>query len=283
MTSHQKGLIFAHITAVLFGMTGVLGALIQSDAGVITFGRASFALISLYIASVMLSLKLTHHISRRLAYSLTLSGVMLSIHWITFFVGIKMGSVAMATLGFASFPAFITLIERIVLRDKISVTSWVLVLVVMLGLILVSPSIDPKLANTKGLLWGIISGFSFACLAVTNRTIGYRLNPISIAFWQNLVVAVTSFPLIFFASLRLSPSDWLWLGVLGIICTALSHFLFVSSIQRINARTAGLIISLEPVYAIIVAWWLFNEEPTLKMIIGGVLIIGAAIYPKTNE
>lgn len=283
MTNHQKGLTFAHLAAILFGMTGILGALIQADASFITFGRASFAFISLGLSAVLLKLSLRENISPTLTRSLLLSGILLAVHWGTFFLSIKIGGVAMATLGFASFPAFVTLIERFVLKDNISLTSWILVTIVMVGLILVSPEFDLRNTNTEGLLWGILSGFCFGSLAVVNRTIGQRLHPISIAFWQNLIVAIVTLPFIFFMDMTIHTNDLLWLAVLGIICTAFSHYLFVSSVQYISARTTGLIISLEPVYAIVVAWLLFNEEPTLKMIIGGILIIGAAIYPQEKQ
>ncbi len=283
MTNHQKGLTFAHLAAILFGMTGILGALIQADASFITFGRGSFAFISLGLSAVLLKLSLRENISPTLTRSLLLSGILLAVHWGTFFLSIKVGGVAMATLGFASFPAFITLIERFVLKDNISLTSWILVTIVMVGLILVSPELDLRNTNTEGLLWGILSGFCFASLAVVNRTIGQRLHPISIAFWQNLIVAIVTLPFIFFMDMTIHTNDLLWLAILGIICTAFSHYLFVSSVQYISARTTGLIISLEPVYAIVVAWLLFNEEPTLKMIIGGILIIGAAIYPQEKQ
>lgn len=280
MTRQQKGLIFAHFAAVLFGMTGILGALIHSDATVITFGRASFAFVSLFVVSLLLKNPPSKGLNNPLIRSLLFSGILLAIHWGTFFYSIKVGGVAMATLGFASFPTFITLIERFVLHDKVSLRAWILVLVVMIGLFLVSPELNLQNSNTEGLLWGILSGLSFGSLAVVNRTIGQRLHPVSIAFWQNLIVACVTLPFLFILPINLSSSDVFWLAILGILCTALSHFLFVSSVQYINARTTGLIISLEPVYAILVAWTLFNEEPTLKMFIGGALIIGTAFYPK---
>ncbi len=279
MTNHQKGLVFAHLAAVLFGMTGILGALIQMDASLITFGRASLAFISLYLYSRLVGISLTQHLSPFFMGRLLFSGVLLAIHWVTFFYAVKIGGVAMATLGFASFPAFITLIERFILRDKVNSTAWLLVFIVMFGLFLVSPELTWQNTNSVGLVWGISSGLSFAGLAVVNRTMGHQLSAISISFWQNLIVAIVTLPTLCFISLSMTGNDGVYLLILGVICTALSHVLFVSSVKYIPARTTGLIISLEPVYAIVVAWWLFNEQPTLKMIIGGILIIGAAIYP----
>jgi len=72
--------------------------------------------------------------------------------------------------------------------------------------------------------------------------------------------------------------DWLWLALLGIFCTGLSHYLFVSSLTRLNARSAGLVIALEPVYAIGFAWLLFAQQPSLRMIAGAALIVAAIVW-----
>ena len=61
-------------------------------------------------------------------------------------------------------------------------------------------------------------------------------------------------------------------------CTGLSHFLFVSSLTRLNARSAGLVIALEPVYAIAFAWVLFSQQPTVRMMAGAALIVAAIVW-----
>ena len=71
--------------------------------------------------------------------------------------------------------------------------------------------------------------------------------------------------------------DWLWLALLGVLCTGLAHSLFVASLRVLKARTTSVIFALEPVYGIAFAWWLFNEQPTLRMLIGGALIIIASV------
>lgn len=69
--------------------------------------------------------------------------------------------------------------------------------------------------------------------------------------------------------------DWLWIGLLGVFCTGVAHSLFVASLAVIKARTAAVVFALEPVYGITMAWLLFNENPTLRMLLGGALIIVA--------
>ena len=60
-------------------------------------------------------------------------------------------------------------------------------------------------------------------------------------------------------------------------CTGLSHYLFVSSLTRLNARSAGLVIALEPVYAIAFAWALFSQQPAAHAA-GAALIVTAIVW-----
>ncbi|NOM41349.1 EamA family transporter, partial [Klebsiella pneumoniae] len=53
--------------------------------------------------------------------------------------------------------------------------------------------------------------------------------------------------------------------------------LFVKSLDGLQARTAGMIIALEPVYAIACAWWLFGEQPSLRMGAGAALVVLATV------
>ncbi len=279
MTPRQQGLACAHIAAVFFGLTGVLGHVIDAVPMTITFGRALFAVLALLVVSLILKTSLLRGISQRHVVSLLCSGLSLTIHWVTFFMAVKTGGIAIATLGFASFPAFITLLERVVLKDQVRLLDWILAIMVIAGLILVTPAIDLSNDGTIGLFWGIVSAITFATLALINRTLN-GLNAVQVAFWQNLVVLLLCLPLGISGMALLSGSSLLWLIVLGVVCTALSHFLFVQSLRNITARSAGLIIALEPVYAIAFAMIFFNEQPTLRMAIGAVLIIAAAVWPR---
>lgn len=156
--------------------------------------------------------------------------------------------------------------------------EWLLLGLVTAGLVLVTPSFDLADQGTVGLAWGLLSGLTFALLALSNRRSASGMDPMQVACWQNLVVALVMLP---FAAAQL-PSvaavDWLWLALLGVFCTGLSHYLFVSSLTRLNARSAGLVIALEPVYAIAFAWALFSQQPTPRMLAGAALIVTAIVW-----
>ena len=277
MTTHRTALTAAHIAAVLFGLTGIFGALIHPDAIVITFGRAAFAVAALAAFGMVQRRPLLRGLDGARRCVLGVTGLLLAVHWVTFFVAVKTGGVAVATLGFASFPAFIALLDVAVFRERIGSSEGMLLALITLGLVLVTPSFDFGDQGTVGLIWGLASGLSFALLAMTNRRATRGIDAMQVAFWQNLVVALVLTP---FAAEKLSAPalvDWFYLGLLGVFCTGLAQYLFVKSLDGLNARSAGMIIALEPVYAIACAWWLFGERPSLRMLAGAALIIFAII------
>ena len=336
---HVSALAAAHGVAMLFGLTGILGALIRFDAVAITAGRAGFAATALLVLALTQRRPLLQGLGLRRAGIVLASGFLLAVHWITFFMAVKVGGVAVATLGFASFPAFIALLDVVLFRERIGRAEGTMLALVTLGLVLVTPSFDVGDQGTVGLLWGLASGLSFAGLAICNRRGNRGMDAIQVAFWQNLLVALLVLPLLGLglagggegvpmtdaahvaspvapfqaasseaashqaaphqlAPHQLAPpqvahsqatsslvtgaaaidwASWFWLAVLGVLCTGLAHTLFVKSLEALDARSAGMIIALEPVYAIACAWWLFGEEPSGRMLVGASLIILATV------
>lgn len=278
-SGHRNALLVAHIAAVLFGLTGILGHLIEADATLITFGRATFAFIALGFVAGLRGTRLLDALTLRNLPVIGLTGALLAAHWVTFFVAVKVGGVAVATLGFASFPAFIAMIDRVVYRERIGATEALLLLMVSAGLVLVVPSFDLLDQGTIGLLWGLASGLAFALLTVANRRGAAGMTAMQTSFWQNVVVAALVAPVAFshLGETSLASSDWVNLALLGVFCTGLSQYLFVKSLEGLQARTAGMIIALEPVYAIAGAWMLFGDQPSLRMFAGAALIVLATI------
>jgi len=208
---------------------------------------------------------------------LLLSGVLLAGHWISFFVSVKIAGVAIATLGFASFPAFTVLLEGLLFRERTRAIEFAMVGLVCAGLLLVAPAFDLNSGPTTGLLYGVLSGLLFALLSLLNRAVTRGLDPVRSALWQNLAILAGLLPFSWSAIPAIPVQDWLWLALLGVLCTGLEHSLFVASLRVLKARTTSVIFALEPVYGIAFAWWLFNEQPTLRMLLGGALIIIASV------
>jgi len=247
---------------------------------VITMGRAFFAVLALFALSCIFGLKGDQRRADAVSWRdhprvFVISGAMLAVHWVSFFYSVKLGGVAVATLGFASFPAFITLIEALFLREKVGRAEWLRLLLVTAGLVLITPSFDWADRGTEGLVWGVVSGAAFGVLAVLNRRKLSHVNAFQVAGIQNALVFFFVLPWVVPSLLQVSVSDWLLIAALGVICTGLAHLLFVASLRQLPARTAGLVVAAEPLYAILFAWLLFNQIPSLRMMIGAAVMMAA--------
>uniref|UniRef100_UPI003340A352 DMT family transporter n=1 Tax=Castellaniella defragrans TaxID=75697 RepID=UPI003340A352 len=278
----RQAQISIHTAAILFGLTGIFGELIQASAILITAGRALFATVALALFIRHQGHKFTRP-SRTLAGVLAAAGLLLAVHWITFFIGVKVGGIAIATLGFASFPAFIALLEGFLFKERTSAGEWLVVALVTIGLVLVTPSFDFRDQATLGLAWAVLSGLAFALFTLANRKAAGSLPAREVACWENLAVTLLTLPWCLTAFAGLRALDWLWLFILGVFCTALSHALLVSSLSRLKARTAGLVIALEPIYAILFAALLFAQYPSARALLGGAIMIGAIVWSGTRN
>jgi drug/metabolite transporter (DMT)-like permease len=276
--TERKALLAIHLGALLFGLSGIFGKLANTVPMAIVAGRAIFAVVALALFARLLNQNHSQRPNARQLAMLALGGLLLGSHWLTFFEAVKVSGVAIATLGFASFPAFTVLLEGLLFRERTRPSEFAMVALVCLGLILVTPNFDLDNQATVGLLWAILSGLLFALLSLLNRAGTRGLDPVQAALCQNLTVLLCFLPFAWPLLPSLALLDWFWLALLGVFCTGLAHSLFVASLRVIKARSAAVIFALEPVYGIAFAWWLFNEIPTLRMLLGGTLIILAIFF-----
>lgn len=266
-----------HIGALMFGLTGVFGKLASASPSVIVFGRGIFAVMALAFFARFASNTAWKALQRADWARLILAGVLLAAHWVSFFIAVKVAGVAVATLGFASFPAFTVILEGLLFRERIRSNEIILVVLVSIGLVLVTPEFNLASEATTGLLWAVFSGLTFALLSLVNRVSSKNVPPVQAALYQNLIVATCLLPVAAPELGSVPALDWLWIGLLGVFCTGLAHSLFVASLAVIKARTAAVVFAMEPVYGITFAWLLFAEIPTLSMLLGGALIIIAIV------
>lgn len=264
-----------HLGALLFGLSGIFGKLANTTPQMISAGRAFFAVVALLLFAKLISNAQLVRLSLKQLSQLALGGALLGGHWWSFFEAVQISGVAIATLGFASFPAFTVLLEGLLFRERTQRIEYTMVALVCLGLVLVTPNFNLASQATTGLLWAVLSGLLFALLSLLNRASTRGIDPVQAALYQNLTVLLLFMPLAWPSLPSVQTQDWLWMAMLGIFCTGLAHSLFVASLRVLKARTTAVIFALEPVYGIAFAWLLFNEQPTLRMLAGGLLIVSA--------
>jgi drug/metabolite transporter (DMT)-like permease len=208
---------------------------------------------------------------------LLLSGLLLAGHWVSFFISVKIAGVAIATLGFASFPAFTVILEGLIFRERIRANEIVLVALVSIGLVLVTPEFDLASGATTGLLWSVLSGLLFSLLSLTNRASSARIPPVQAALCQNVVVALCLLPA---AAPHLSEVRAHRL-VVDRLARCVLHRRRPQPVCRQPGGDQGTngCGGLCPGAGLRhhMAWLLFDENPTLRMLLGGALIIVAIV------
>lgn len=269
---HPSGLFEIHVAVLLFGLAGLFGKFLALPAWSIVLGRTGFATIALGV--VLLFTKRNNRPKGAKTISLFgLLGLVLALHWVTFFHAIQVSSVAVGLLAFSTFPVFITCFEPWWFNEKRRIIDMVTALLVVLGLcIMVYPS--PFGGQIySGVLWGTISGFTFAILSLLNRKWVQEYPPVVIAFYQNAVAALLLLPMMGWVDIRMDAGQIGMLAFLGIVCTALSHVLFIRGLAFVRAQLASVIASLEPVYGIVFAYFLLHEIPSTHTLAGGAVIL----------
>ncbi len=276
-TVSSSGLLEIHAAVLLFGISGLFGKFLTCSPVVIVLGRTAFAAMAL--GPFMLALKPSPAQDTKKSLLLYgLQGGLLSAHWCAFFYSIQISTVAVGLLTFSTFPLFVTILEPLFFKERLSLTDCLAAVSVFIGLLLVVPSFDFSQDPVKGAFWGTVSGLTFAVLCLANRKNVEKQQPLKVAFYQNLFASLTLIPAVFLLSFPgLGSREIILLAGLGIFCTALAHTLFIKSLIRIKARTAGIITALEPIYGIGFAMVILNEVPGMRTLIGGLIIITATV------
>jgi drug/metabolite transporter (DMT)-like permease len=282
MTQKRHGLVEIHLAVLLFGLAGLFGKLLSLPPFVIVLGRTLFASLILS-AALFYSKTQIRPKSKQDLFVLIFLGIILAVHWTTFFHAIQISTVAVGLLTFSTFPIFVTFMEPYFFKERLRRFDILTAGSVVLGLILVVPSFDFQNHITQGAFWGTLSGFTFAVLSILNRKFVGNYPPILIVCYQNWTATLILLPFLWVKDPAVQPADVLLLAVLGIFCTAFAHVLFIKSLVHIKTQMASITACLEPVYGILFAFALLGEIPALRTILGGCIILGTIAAASMNR
>jgi drug/metabolite transporter (DMT)-like permease len=277
MPSRPRSLAEIHLAVLLFGFPGLFAKWLPWPPALIVFGRVLFAAAALAALMGLRRRSLFRVAGRRDAALLAVCGLILAAHWTMFFRSVQVSSVAVGLLAYASFPVFTAVLEPLLARERWDAKSLVYALACVLGIGLIVPGFDLSDAVARGVLWGLGAGLSFAVLTILNRGLAGRHSSLTVAFYQDLVAGLCLVPFAVRLGLPRPGQEWALVAVLGILCTAAAHALFIDGLPRTGARTASIVSSLEPVYGILLALAFLGEVPSLRTVAGGAIVLAAAV------
>ena len=272
----KHDILSLNFAVLLFGLAGLFAKWIHLPAICITFGRVLFS--SAALGTFMLAKKQQFRISSRRDIRLLIcAGMILALHWWSFLESIQLSTVAIGTITFSSFPLFVTFLEPLVFHQKLKQRNILSALLILAGVIITIPEISFASSYFIGILTGIVSAFTYAVLTLMNKSFAGKYSGTQTAFYEQSTAAVVLLPFVIKAAPQPTARDIGLLLFLGIITTAVAHTLFINSLKTVPAQLAGICSSMETVYGILFAFLLLGESPSLREIIGGLIITGTVI------
>ena len=206
-----------------------------------------------------------------------LSSVLLAIHWVSYFQAVKMSGVALAMLALFTYPILTSILEPIFFRTNHSWFDIFSSLLVLAGLGLIVPEFSLSSKSMQGVLLGLLSSGLYAIRNILNRKQIVTYSGTTIMCYQLVFCTLLLSPVLFIYPLEISPVNWGNLVLLALITTAIAHTLFVKGLANFTASTVSILSCLTPIYGILWAVWLTDEQLNQSTIIGGTIIVVAGL------
>jgi drug/metabolite transporter (DMT)-like permease len=272
----ERNIVYLHLAVLLFGFAGLFGKWVLLPPIIIVFGRVFFAAIALIVVAWFTNtLKFPNQ-----WYKYSILGILLALHWISFFASIQLSTIALGLLSFSSFPIFTNVLEPLLLKSPIQIRNIWMSFIALLGIYWIIPDFSLDNQSFIGILYGLFSGLTFSLLSIWNKKLVSDINPLLVALFQDSFACLFLLPGIFFLKSEISYAHIGQLAILGILFTAVAHTWFLKGLKTVSAGKASLIATLEPLYGILGGMLFLNEFPPLNTYLGGILILTGVIFSK---
>ena len=274
-----------HACVFLWGFTAILGKLISLPALALVFWRMLLVTVALLLVPrVWRGLRA---LPPRLLGAYAGIGVVVALHWLTFYGSIKLANASVAVTCIALAPVFLALVEPLIAGRRIDWQELLLGLAVVPGVAMVVGGVP------RGMHWGIVVGIASALLVALfgawNKQLVERADPLTVTCLE-LGAGTLFLGAVSLALASLGPGaaiplpdlrDGALLLVLAMACTLLPFALSLVALRKLSAFQAQLAVNLEPVYAIILAILLLDEQRELTpTFYAGVAVVLAAVFAK---
>lgn len=261
-----KNYFHLHFLVVIAGFTAILGELISIGSTALVWYRMLIAgiLMLIYIKIIKLKIK----VSTKTKLQFFGAGIIIALHWITFFEAINQSNVSITLAMFSTGAFFASFIEPLIYRRKIIWYEILFGMIVILGVFLITQS---EIKYLNGIILGISSALFSTLFAVINGKFIEQHRATVISFYEFVsgVVFLSLFILVFQGGFSkefftLSTTDWIYLLILASVCTAYAFIGSVDVMRHISPYTVILTYNLEPLYGIAMALLLFPEKETMS-------------------
>lgn len=276
-SAKPSGLIELHLAVLLFGCTALFSKLIPLSALDITLLRCIVAATVLGLLVKLSRKRLT--LASKQDYLVAIGlGVIVSLHWVTYFAAMQLSSVAIGMIAFFTYPVMTVIAEPLLTGSKIKLLDMISGVLVLIGVILLIPEANLGNDTTLGIAIGIVSAILFTARNLLHKRYFSQYSGPHAMFYQTLVAVVFLMPWHQTELNSISLEVWGLIILLGVVFTAAPHALFTSALRQLSAKTVGLVSCLQPFYGAMLALIILGEELNLNTVIGGTIIVATAIF-----
>ena len=272
-----KNNLHLHFLVFIAGFTAILGELVSIKAVPLVWYRMVVAgiIIFLYIKIAKINTK----VPKLAILKFFGAGIIIALHWITFFAAINQANVSIALAMFSTGAFFASLIEPVFYKRKINRYEMLFGLMVSIGVYII---LDSEIKYLTGILLGISAAFCSALFAVINGRFVEKYDASVISFYEFIGGVAFISVFLFFSNdgfslefFQLVSEDWLYILILASICTAYAFIASVHIMKYISPFTVMLTYNLEPIYGIILAIVIFGSDEIMSanFYYGAILIL----------
>lgn len=275
--SRSTDFILLHAIVLIYGFTGILGKLITLPADALTWWRMTIAAVTLIV--YMCAKGILHELRRGPTLQIVLVGVIIAVHWMTFFEAIKQSNVSIALATMSSTALFVAVLSPLFGKRKFTTYEMILGLVAIGGLVLIF-GFETK--YSAGIVLALISSLLASIFTLANAELIKKATATAITTTEMLAGA-GALSIYLLASGKVDSTFWeigltdlFWLILLAVVATAFAFVVSVEIMKRLSPFTVAITINLEPVYSIILALVIFgdSEEMSWGFYLGAVIIVG---------
>lgn len=197
----------------------------------------------------------------------------------TFFYAFKNTTIANSVLTHYTAPVIVAFLSPVFLKEKITKKIIFVLVLASAGLWIMLDGFSFEESQMMGIFSGLVSGVAYAVIVIFLRMHSQKINPLILAFFTNITIALLLIPFV-----KEFPLNALWsFFFMGIIHSTIAPILYYKGLQYVSANKAAVLGYLEPVCAIIFSVLFLYELPGINTIIGGMLIIFSGYLTLRNS
>ena len=278
---YLKNLVQLNFAVLIISTSGTLGRYIELSVPVIIFLRAFIGGSFLYIFCKWK--KLSFKINVKDYKTIFFSGVLMGMHWITYFISLKLSSVAIGMLSVFTYPIITSFLEPIMLNSKFKKSNLLLGLMVLIGIYFLAPEISMKNDQFIAVGFGVFSALCYSIRNIYMKAKSSEYEGSILMVYQLIIVSVLLSPVFYFYDVNGLGVSLPAILILALLTTAIGHTLFVYSFRNFSISAASIISGVQPIYGIIIGMIVLGEYPGVRTIIGGSVILGTVLIESVRS